>query len=70
MENVPYPTRAEADNITAAIILWADYVMTSEETAMWKFPAETVEAMVQIIEYTENNLDVLPLENLNKIVRY
>jgi pyruvate kinase len=70
MENVLYPTRAEADNICAAIAQGINYVMTSEETAMGKFPAETVEAIEDVIEYTEANLEILSLVELEKVAKY
>jgi pyruvate kinase len=69
MTDSPTPTRAEADNVAAAIILGADYLMTSEETTAGKFPKETIEVIAKIIEYTENNTNVIPLEELNKIVK-
>jgi Pyruvate kinase len=51
----PLPTAAEVTDATNGIIDGADLIMTSEETAMGKYPVETVEAMSKIAEYTENS---------------
>jgi pyruvate kinase len=49
------PTRAEATDVANAIIDGTDFVMLSAETAMGKFPAETVKMMNDIIRFTENS---------------
>ncbi|MCL2371357.1 pyruvate kinase [Candidatus Saccharibacteria bacterium] len=49
----PIPTRAEADNVASAVIMGADAVMLSEETAAGKYPLETINALRDIIEYTQ-----------------
>jgi len=48
MEN-PIPTRAEVSDIFLAVREWADFVMLSGETAVWKFPIECVKVMNNVI---------------------
>ncbi|MCL2038443.1 pyruvate kinase [Candidatus Saccharibacteria bacterium] len=55
MYNSPIPTRAEADNVASAVIMGADAIMLSEETAVGEFPLETIQALREIIEYTQEN---------------
>jgi pyruvate kinase len=51
-----YPTRAEASDITNAIYDGADSLMLSAETAVGKFPVQTVKVMAKIIERSEGTL--------------
>lgn len=56
MVNNPAPTRAETTDVANAVLDGADAVMMSEETAMGKFPVETVTYMRQITSEAEKLL--------------
>lgn len=56
MVNSPSPTRAEATDIAFAIMGGSDAVMLSEETAIGKYPVETVAAMERGILLAEKHL--------------
>jgi len=49
MMKSPVPTRAEVSDIFYAVGQWADFVMLSWETAIWKYPVECVEVMNRVI---------------------
>jgi len=49
------PTRAEVTDVTSAIIDGTDVVMLSAETAVGKYPVETVTIMTRIIETSEKS---------------
>jgi len=50
------PTRAEVTDVANAIIDGTDYVMLSAESAIGRYPVETVSIMAKIIQYAEDYL--------------
>lgn len=70
MINNPRPTRAEVSDVANAIYDSTSSVMLSGETAVGRYPVETVEMMGSIIEESENDFDFENFFMSHKLLSY
>ncbi len=57
MTNNPRPTRAEATDVANAIVQGTDAVMLSGESAMGKYPVESVRVLAEIAKEAEESIE-------------
>ena len=64
MVDNPTPTRAEVSDVSMAVAQGTDAVMLSDETAVGKYPVETIEEMRRVIMYTQNHSKVATISRI------